>query len=202
MGKIEPIRDPGKMQDGFNPKGSSLLSLSCAYLAKDGSRTEQLNTANAIIAAHICMIDLPRPDLHSRKECEDALYNYFANCAEKNVRPSFSGMCLSLGITRKQLIQLCETGQVTIHGTPNAIAVPNDVWQFMVSLRNNYAAMLESFLETNLIHPTAGVFLLKNNCGYQDEVTHNYNVTNTKVDLSAFAEKYAKELEGDLGEKT
>lgn len=198
MGAIIPSKTSDISYSGLGKPTTDFVALANIYLSKDSGRTEQLNTANAIIASTLCMIDEPIPDFHSRQECEDAVYNYFKHCAEKNVRPALSGICVALGITRKQFVTACETGQITPRCSEVTIALPNDVWQFFTSLRSNYAAMIESFLETNLIHPTAGIFLLKNNCGYQDEITHNYEITKKVVDVNALAEKYAKELEGDL----
>ena len=173
----------------------SFTSIANIYLSKDMGRTEQLNTANAIIASTLLTLTIPKPDMNDVQEVKKSVALYFQNCAEKNVRPAISGICVALGITRQQFLEACETGQLTYRYAPSAIALPNDTWQFLVDIRSNYAAMIESFLETGMIHPSAGIFLLKNNCGYQDEITHNYNVNKTSVDLSALAEKYAKELE-------
>ena len=173
----------------------SFTSIANIYLSKDMGRTEQLNTANAIIASTLLTLTIPKPDMNDVQEVKKSVALYFQTCAEKNVRPAISGICVALGITRQQFLEACETGQLTYRYAPSAIALPNDTWQFLVDIRSNYAAMIESFLETNMIHPSAGIFLLKNNCGYQDEITHNYNVNKTSVDLSALAEKYAKELE-------
>ena len=173
----------------------SFTSIANIYLSKDMGRIEQLNTANAIIASTLLTLTIPKPDMNDVQEVKKSVALYFQTCAEKNVRPAISGICVALGITRQQFLEACETGQLTYRYAPSAIALPNDTWQFLVDIRSNYAAMIESFLETNMIHPSAGIFLLKNNCGYQDEITHNYNVNKTSVDLSALAEKYAKELE-------
>lgn len=194
MGEIIPS------MSGFNAKrGDSLASwqaLSNVYLSKDSGRTEQLNTANAIIAASLFMMTRPKPSLGSLQECEDAVRFYFQVVAERNVRPSISGLAVAFGLTRKQFLEGCDTGQISQKGTKAVIMLPQDVWDLFVDLRNNYTTMLEGFLETNLIHPSAATFLLKNNCGYKDEINHNYNVTRTDIDVSAFADKYRDELDG------
>lgn len=193
MGKLAPIipnQDVSAKGKGFGWK-----TLSDIYLSHDSGRTEQLNTANAIIAAGLVTLTSPRPDLHSYKECEETLYRYFENCASKNVRPTISSIALALGLNRRQFLEACETGQVTQRGAPSAIALPNEVWSLLCNLRENYVSMIEGFLESNTIHPSAGIFLLKNNGDYKDSIEHNYNVTKTVVDLNALAEKYAQELD-------
>ena len=193
MGTLTPSNNTD-MQKG-NISSQSFSSIANVYLSKDSGRTEQLNTANAIIASTLLTLTIPKPDMNDVQEVKKSVALYFQTCAEKNVRPAISGICVALGITRQQFLEACETGQLTYRYAPSAISLPSDTWQFLVDIRSNYAAMIESMLETNLIHPSAGIFLLKNNCGYQDEITHNYNVNKTSVDLSALAEKYAKELE-------
>lgn len=193
MGTLTPS-NASEIKNGFTYE-KSFNSIANIYLSKDMGRTEQLNTANAIIASTLLTLTIPKPDMNDVQEVKKSVALYFQTCAEKNVRPAISGICVALGITRQQFLEACETGQLTYRYAPSAISLPNDTWQFLVDIRSNYAAMIESFLETNMIHPSAGIFLLKNNCGYQDEITHNYNVNKTSVDLSALAEKYAKELE-------
>lgn len=194
MGKLAPI-NPNQSELSEKGKGFGWQTLSEIYLAHDSGRTEQLNTANAIIAAGLVTLTSPRPDLRSYEECEQTIYRYFENCASKNVRPTISSIALALGLNRKRFLEACETGQVTHPSSSSAIALPNDVWNLFCNLRENYVSMIEGFLESNTIHPSAGIFLLKNNGDYKDSIEHNYNVTKTTVDLNALAEKYAQEMD-------
>ena len=193
MGNLIPSNDSKK--EVANVSVNSFSTIANIFLSKDSGRTEQLNTANAIIASTLLTLTIPKPDINSLDSVKQSVALYFQTCAEKNVRPAISGVCVALGITRQQFLEACETGQLSYRYAPSAISLPSDIWQFLVDIRSNYAAMIESFLETNMIQPSAGIFLLKNNCGYQDEITHNYNVSRTSVDLSALAQKYAQELE-------
>lgn len=193
MGNLIPSNDSEK--EVANVSVNSFSTIANIFLSKDSGRTEQLNTANAIIASTLLTLTIPKPDINSLDSVKQSVALYFQTCAEKNVRPAISGVCVALGITRQQFLEACETGQLSYRYAPSAISLPSDIWQFLVDIRSNYAAMIESFLETNMIQPSAGIFLLKNNCGYQDEITHNYNVSRTSVDLSALAQKYAQELE-------
>lgn len=193
MGNLIPSNESEKKSDNISV--NNFTTIANIFLSKDSGRTEQLNTANAIIASTLLTLTIPKPDINSLDSVKRSVALYFQTCAEKNVRPAISGVCVALGITRQQFLEACETGQLSYRYAPSAISLPSDIWQFLVDIRSNYAAMIESFLETNMIQPSAGIFLLKNNCGYQDEITHNYNVNRTSVDLSALAQKYAQELE-------
>ena len=193
MGNLIPSNESEKKSDNISV--NNFTTIANIFLSKDSGRTEQLNTANAIIASTLLTLTIPKPDINDLDSVKRSVALYFQTCAEKNVRPAISGVCVALGITRQQFLEACETGQLSYRYAPSAISLPSDIWQFFVDIRSNYAAMIESFLETNMIQPSAGIFLLKNNCGYQDEITHNYNVNRTSVDLSALAQKYAQELE-------
>lgn len=193
MGKLTPIMP--QETSAAKHKSMGWNKLSDIYLSHDSGRTEQLNTANAIIAAGLMTLTSPRPDLRSYEECEQTLYRFFENCASKNVRPTISSIALSFGLSRRQFLEACETGQVAQRGAPTAIALPNEVWNLFTNLRENYVSMIEGFLESNTIHPSAGIFLLKNNGDYKDSVEHNYNVTKTVIDVHALAEKYAQEMD-------
>lgn len=193
MGKIIPSQENAQVNDVNLPR--QWASLAQLYLSQDSSRTEQTNTANAIIATGLQMLTAPRPDLRSYDECTQALRTYFTICAERNVKPTITATAQALGMTRQQFLSACETGSVTLLGAPSATMLPNDVWQLLIDLRENFVSMIEGFMESNNIHPTSGIFFLKNNGNYKDAVEHNYNVTKTVVDVNALAEKYANELE-------
>jgi hypothetical protein len=68
--------------------------------------------------------------------------------------------------------------------------------ELFISIRDNYVSMIEGFMEEGVIHPTCGIFLLKNNGEYKDVVEQKYTVTKTVVDVAAMASKYNMEIEG------
>ena len=172
-----------------------LKNIANTYLTKDCSRTEQVNTANAVIASHLELVCRPKPDLCSFDSCAEAITFYFQTVSEKCVRPTISGIALAFGLSRTEFLNACESGMVSSRYMPSAIALPNEVWGFFCNLRDNYVAMLEGFLETNVIHPSAGSFLLKNNSDYKDVVERRVSVTQAVVDVNALAEKYKQELD-------
>lgn len=193
MGKIIPSTSDVNLPDKYQATG--FQTLADIYLTKDSARTEQLNTANAIIAANITMLVHNRPDLNNLDSVVEAIYNYFDITAKRNVRPTISGIATALGLSRTEFLNACEAGYVKPRFSPNNIALPNDVWQFFTQLRDHYVSMVEGFLESNLIHPSAGIFLLKNNGDYKDVVERNVSLNQTIVDVAALANKYRDELD-------
>ena len=192
VGKIIP--SPPDQPVGHN-KLKSMKALADVYLSKESTRTEQLNTANAIIATNITMLTHSRPDLSDIDQVTEAVYNYFDVSAQRNARPTISGIATVLGLSRTEFLSACESGYVKPKFAHTSIALPNEVWQLFTNLRDNYVAMLEGFLETNLIHPSAGIFLLKNNGDYKDVVERSVSINQTFVDVAALADKYKDELD-------
>ena len=193
MGKIIPSQPDDRITHFDQAK--SFRSLAEIYLSKESTRTEQLNTANAVIATNLMMLLHERPDLSNIDSVIEAVYNYFDVTAQKNARPTISGIATTLGLSRTDFLAACETGYIKPKNAPNGIALPNEVWQLFTNLRDNYVAMLEGFLESNLIHPSAGIFLLKNNGDYKDVVERSVSIQQTFVDVTALANKYKDELD-------
>lgn len=189
MGNLVPSQsdqDLIKSRSGQN----ALEKIADIYLSSEITRTEQLNTANAIIAASISMVLAEAPDLTSYDQCVKAVCRYFETSAMRNVRPTITGIASTLGLSRIEFINACESGFARPKCSHDAIALPNDVWHMFSQLKDNYVSMIEGFLESNLIQPAAGAFLLKNNGGYKDVVEQNVSVTNYNVDVNALVDKY------------
>ena len=72
--------------------------------------------------------------------------------------------------------------------------LPDDVLELFVFVRENYISMIEGFMESNVLHPSAATFLLKNNGDYKDVVERKYSVTQVTTNSEQLAKKYAEEL--------
>ena len=171
-------------------KFNQAQQIATCYLTKYDPRDQQIRKANDVIGTGLQNMFTEKPNLFSYEECINALSTYFTNLAERSIRPSFTGMCLALGITRGNFLQICNTG--TMHSTFEGadISLPREIVQLCINLKENFASMIETFMESGLIHPVCGIFLLKNNAEYKDTVEHSYNITKATVDLNDMARKY------------
>lgn len=192
MGQIVPSMD--KEINGC--KLTSPNALRQIYADKK-PRNEQIKAANDVIAVNLMLVTVPKPDLLSVDECKEAVATYLQAVAERDARPTISGMCLALGLSRPKFLEACETGNVLYRKTMQPITLPADVYEFFIALKDNYVAMIEGFMETGLIHPACGIFLLKNNGEYKEVVERRYSVTQTVVDVNQLAEKYNIEADAD-----
>lgn len=188
MGKIIPSPAPiGITHAGTIETRAALANI---YCDKHTAKNEVTRQANAIINTNLQAICMEKPDLFSTESIVKALSDYFTICQHHNSRPTISGIAISLGLTRKSFLQAAEAGTIKDKRTGETIALPADVFALMSDVKENYVAMIEGFMETGLLHPASGIFLLKNNGEYKDVVERHYNVTQTTCDLTSLAEKY------------
>lgn len=194
MGKVIPRQINEPITYGASIKSKNILR---EIYAENKGRSEAIRAANDVIAVNLALVQADKPDLLSYDSCLEALTVYFNSVCERNSRPTISGISLALGITRAQFHVACETGNVVNNRNGTSICLPTDVYNLFINLRENFIAMLEGFMETGVIHPASGIFLLKNNSDYKDVVEKHYSVTQTTVDVAALAEKYKLESELD-----
>ena len=98
--------------------------------------------------------------------------DYFSICAEDDIKPSIASFALSLGISRITLFTWLTGKYKTVKSQEclNALKTAYD-------LINSY---YEHMMNTGKINPVAGIFLLKNNYGYQDSTTHIIQTTDNQ----------------------
>lgn len=172
-------------------------SLARMYLDKENeSKTVVVTTSNNIVGCGLMNMLATRPSLLSYDECVAALGKYLELTASRDVKPTISGMALSLGMSRTKFLESCESGQYYDVVCGTTIALPLPVWNLLRNIRDNYVAMIEGFMEAGVVHPAVGIFLLKNNGEYKEVVEKRYTVNKTTVDATALAEKYKLELDG------
>lgn len=172
-------------------------SLARIYLDKESeSKTVVVTTSNNIVGCGLANLFATRPSLLSYDECVAALGHYLETTGSRDVKPTISGMCLALGMSRTNFLESCETGQYYDVVCGTTITLPSPVWNLLRNIRDNYVAMIEGFMEAGVVHPAVGIFLLKNNGEYKEVVEKRYTINKTTVDATALAEKYKLELEG------
>lgn len=194
MEQIIPIAEQNQLAGHSQVR--AIQSLSKCYLTKDTPRNVQVATANKVIGCSLALISAERPSLLSYEECVHSLARYLELTVEHDVRPTISGMAAALGLSRSTFLNACATGTVESFRTRTTLTLPAEVMELFISIRDNYVSMIEGFMEEGVIHPTCGIFLLKNNGEYKDVVEQKYTVTKTVVDVAAMASKYNMEIEG------
>ena len=113
------------------------------------------------------LMRLPEIDLHDVGAVERRLDEYFTMMSVRDVKPTVAGMAMALGVHRRTLWAIANDGQMGGRGNlPNLPAASTH------SIKKAYhmmELMWEEYMVHGKINPVTGIFLAKNNFGYQDK---------------------------------
>ena len=138
-------------------------------MAEPGDNTKYLNLG-------MKLFNLPPIDLKDPQQVNDRLNEFFQIHAEADMKPTVSGMGMALGLDRRRLWEI-KTGNFGTNKSLSQLPTPT-----MDSIKRAYEYMeilWENYMQNGKINPVSGIFLGKNNFGYQDKteyvVTPNMN---------------------------
>lgn len=104
---------------------------------------------------------LPRVSIRDVEGLKVRCREYFEICIEDDMKPTYAGFCLALGVARDTLRSIIE----------REIIVPDEARQLIEQCYLMLTAETEQFMVDGKINPVAGIFLMRNNMGYtNDEV--------------------------------
>jgi hypothetical protein len=135
------------------------------------------------MAVNLKLFNLPPIDLHNPEQVQTRLTEYFQIHIDGDLKPTVAGMAMALGIDRRRLWEI-KTGM------PMGGHTPHDLPTLTVdSIKKAYdflETLWENYMHNGKINPVSGIFLAKNNFGYQDKVEHVLTPnTHTDSDYSA-----------------
>lgn len=113
------------------------------------------------------LMQLPDIDLHDLDQVNARLDDYFMMMGEEDVKPTVAGMAMALGMNRRTLWAITHDGPTG--GAGYTTALPAEV---ALSIKKAYSMMellWEQYMLHGKINPVTGIFLAKNNFGYQDK---------------------------------
>ena len=115
------------------------------------------------------LFNLPPIDLKDPEQVTNRLNEFFQIHAEADMKPTVSGMGMALGLDRRRLYEI-KTGNY--HTSKGLSELPT---MTTVSIKKAYEYMeilWENYMQNGKINPVSGIFLGKNNFGYQDKTEH------------------------------
>ena len=151
------------------PRGGNNILTDAALNVAPGD-----NTKYVMLGARL--FNLPPIDLHDPEQVNDRLNEFFQIHAEADMKPTVSGMGMALGLDRRRLWEI-KSGN---YGTQRALADLPTLTKDSIKRAYEYMEILwENYMQNGKINPVSGIFLGKNNFGYQDKteyvVTPNMN---------------------------
>ena len=153
----EIVKKPKK-----KPRGGNNILTDAALNVVPGD-----NTKYVLLGARL--FNLPPIDLKDPEQVSNRLNEFFQIHAEADMKPTVSGMGMALGLDRRRLWEI-KTG--SLKGGHSEYDLPTAT---LVSIKRAYEYMeilWENYMQNGKINPVSGIFLGKNNFGYQDKTEH------------------------------
>jgi hypothetical protein len=140
------------------PRGGNNILTDAALNVEAGD-----NTKYVLLGAKL--FNLPPIDLHDPEQVRDRLNEFFQIHAEADMKPTVSGMGMALGLDRRRLWEI-KTGNAKAYNLPTLVSDSiKRAYEYMEILWENY-------MQNGKINPVSGIFLGKNNFGYQDKTEY------------------------------
>ncbi len=156
MANTKPVKQKMPNKNN-NPNGNPMF----------GNDLRITNKSMALMAA---VISWPSVDLYDPEQVSKRILDYFNLCQENEIRPGISALASVLGIDRRRLWEI--KSDIPCHGYDDLPIKTRDC------IKKTYAALESNWeyaMQSGGINPPCGIFLGKNQFGYQDVV--DYNVT-------------------------
>ena len=158
------------------PRGGNNILTDAALNLEKGDNTKYLALGRELF-------NLPTIDLKEPEQVIGRLNEFFAIHERYDMKPTVAGMGMALGLDRRRLWEI-KTGN--FGGNGKYANLPT-LTQDSIKKAYEYMEILwENYMQNGKINPVSGIFLGKNNFGYQDKT--EYVVTpnvNTDSDYNA-----------------
>lgn len=175
-----PVKKKGKPRGGNSPViGTNGYNLE----AGDNARFLQQNRF---------LMGLPNIDMHSEEEVRERIDLYFDFMVECDTKPTVAGMAMALnGMSRQTLWAI--THDAPMGGRGNYSTLPPSVTDLIKKGYKIMEMLWEDYMQNGKLNPVTGIFLGKNNFGYQDKteyvLTPNQQQNET-IDANAIRQRY------------
>lgn len=131
------------------------------------------------------------PDMADNAAVSQRVADYFTLCDQDSIKPSVAGMALAFGIERTVFTRM-------VNGERGKLS--SDVKHTLKKAYQILNAQMETYMQDGKVNCVAGIFLMKNNMGYQDKtemvLTPNQNVND--ISPEQLQHKYLTDSSDDL----
>ena len=166
----KPVKKKGK------PRGGNNILTDAALMVEPGDNAMYIKNAMQLSM-------LPKIDLRDSDAVSNRIQEFFQIQFENDLKPTVSGLGMALGLDRRRLWEI-KTGN---YGTQKSLEeLPTLTKDSIKKAYEMMENLWENYMQNGKINPVSGIFLGKNNFGYQDKteyvVTPN---TNSDSDYNA-----------------
>lgn len=142
------------------PRGGNNFLTDAALKVEDGDNTKYL-------MANVELMNMEDIDIKDPVEVKQRINDYFKLYATYDMKPTVAGLGMALGLDRRRLWEI-KTGNYTT-STPKLPSEVEDSIKKAYKLMEN---LWETYMNSGKINPVSGIFLGKNNFGYQDKTEY------------------------------
>ncbi len=146
---------------------------------------QKVNNNTRYIMKNLRIANLPDIDLMNADQVRDRINEYFSIEAEYGNKPTVSGLGMALNAMDRRRLWEIVTGN-TSPGHYMGETLPKTVRDLIKKAYKLLAQLWEDYMQNGQINPVSGIFLGKNNYGYQDKT--EYVVTPNTRQESDFSE--------------
>ncbi len=146
--------------DKKKPRGGNNFLTDAALNVEAGDNTKYL-------MANVDLMNMPDIDIKNPEEVWQRVNDYFKLYASYDMKPTVAGLGMALGLDRRRLWEI-KTGNYT-SSTPK---LPREVEDSIKKAYKLMENLWETYMNSGKINPVSGIFLGKNNFGYQDKTEY------------------------------
>lgn len=137
---------------------------------KKPRRTDLANTVelpegdnNKYTTFALAIMQLPKIDIRNPVELRSRVVEYFQLCADHDMKPGVAAVGLAIGLDRRRLWEIRSGNKC---GVTN---IPQECKDIINEVYDSLEVLWEGYMTNGKINPVSGIFLGKNNFGYQDK---------------------------------
>lgn len=155
----KPVKKKGKPRGGNNwLKPENMLSL------EEGDNTR-------FMTVQMALLNMTEINMESEVEVQERLNEYFTLYAQYDMKPTVAGMAIALnGMSRQTLRAIAKDLPTGSAGYKTAL--PQGVATLIKKAYFLLENLWETYMNSGKVNPVAGIFLGKNNYGYQDKTEY------------------------------
>ena len=112
------------------------------------------------------LFNMEKVDLTDPIQVDKRLNEFFKLHAENDMKPTVAGMGMALGLDRRRLYEI-KTGNY--HTSKKLSELPTSTTVLIKKAYEYMEILWENYMQNGKINPVSGIFLGKNNFGYQDK---------------------------------
>ena len=144
------------------------------------------------------LMNLPDIDLHNVDEVAERINYYFEFMAQSDSKPTVAGFAMALnGMSRRTVWGIVNDAPTGSSGYTTAL--PPEVALLIKKAYKIMETLWEDYMQNGKLNPVTGIFLGKNNYGYQDKTEYvvTPNVQQDNYDPDSIRERYLIDSEND-----